>query len=99
MSTEDISEQPTLTVLATKVSQVALIQPVMVKEAMSETPAVSVVPPEAVPERPALSMLAIEVILEALIQPVIATEAISEHPRSPSHSHGGDSQAASCLGR
>ncbi|KAL0184059.1 hypothetical protein M9458_019755, partial [Cirrhinus mrigala] len=43
MSTEALPEQPTLTVLATKVSQAALIQPVMVKEAISETTAVSVI--------------------------------------------------------
>ncbi len=83
LSTEVIPEQPTLTVLATKAIPEALIQPVMVKEAISEFPAVPVVPPEAVPERPTLNVLAMEAIPEALIQTVMATEATSVHPILP----------------
>ncbi|RXN04526.1 hypothetical protein ROHU_012917 [Labeo rohita] len=83
---EDVPEQPTLTVLATKVSQASPLQPVMVTEAMSETPAVAVVSPEAAPEQPVLGVLAMEAIPEALIQPVMATEAISEHPALPGSS-------------
>ncbi|RXN11813.1 DUF1566 domain-containing [Labeo rohita] len=63
------------------VSQTVPIQPVMVKEAVSET--FAVVSPEAAPEWPALSALAMEAIPQVLIQPIMATEAITEHPTLP----------------